>query len=181
MSEQHLILRAQRGDREAADALLSAHWRDVYRLLYSRLGNRSEAEDLTQETFTRMWRALPTFRGDDIGPFTRTIALNLMRNFLRDNARHPHLELGEADAEVPSAESDALNQYGQSEIQALMMSLRDDHRQVLELRLIEALSVGEVAERMSRSPEAVRSLQYRALHELRGLLQAAQDSRKEVR
>lgn len=168
MLERELIERAKRGDREAAEDLCRAHWRAIYRLLYARLGNRTEAEDLTQETFARLWRALAAFTGEDIGPYVRTIALNLMRNHLRDAARRAAVDWAQGDASAPSAEHEAMAILGREEIEALLRDLYPDQAEVLRLRLIESLSVAESARRMGRTAEAVRSLQYRALQELRG-------------
>lgn len=180
MLERDLIHRAQRGDRQAAEDLCRAHWRGVYRLLYARLGNRSEAEDLTQETFARLWRALPTFAGEDIGAYVRTIALNLMSNHLRDSARRAMADRHEREASAPSAEHEALQALGREEIEALLRSLHPDQAKVLRLRLVDSLSVAESARRMGRSAEAVRSLQYRALQELRTRL-GSSDPRQGVR
>lgn len=165
MSERDLIERARRGDRAAAEALCTAHWRDVYRLLYRRLGNRAEAEDLTQEVFLRLFAALKRLRGDSIGPFVRTIALNLMRNYLRDAVRH-RMKLP-PPASVPSAEDEAMLRWSQERLRRELQELAAEHQTVLRLRLLEALSVAEVARRMGRSQEAVRALQYRALQQLR--------------
>lgn len=167
MGKDVLIERAQRGDRAAAEELCSEHWRAVYRLVYARVGNRQEAEDLTQEAFARFWRALPRFQGSDVGPYLRTIALNLLRNHLRDHARHPEVELGDLDSRAPSAEHEVFALWQQDEVRRLLDELGGDQANVLRLRLIEALSVGEAGERMGKSPEAIRSLQYRALQELR--------------
>lgn len=166
MTERDLIHRAQRGDREAAEALCAAHWHDVYRILYGRLGNRAEAEDLTQETFMRLWRSLGSFRGDSMGPFVRTIARNLLRNHLRDAVRHRQKAVPPSPA-APSAEDEALVHWSGEELMQALQSLGADQETVLRLRLVESLPVQEVAERMGRSPEAVRALQYRALQQLR--------------
>jgi RNA polymerase sigma-70 factor (ECF subfamily) len=170
--ERELLRSAREGDRAAAEAICQRHWRDVYRLLYARLGNRSEAEDLTQETFARFWRALPRIQGAEAGAYIRTIALNLVRNYLRDEARHPRASLAEEDGGAPSAEEEALEQMGRDELLALFGTLTSEQGRVLRLRLLEGLSVAEVAVRLGRSPEAVRALQHRALVHLRDHLRS---------
>lgn len=169
MREDELIRRAQAGDREAAAQLCELHWRSVYRLVFARLGNRSEAEDVTQDAFMRLWQHLGRFRGEALGPFVRTIALNLARNRLRDLGRHPLLAL---DA-VPLAAGDAavdealLRDEESEALRQALGRLAPDHRRVLELRLVEGRSAAEVAMLTGRTPEAVRALQYRALQRLR--------------
>ena len=60
---RELVLRAQRGERGAADALVRRHAHAVYGLLFRVVGNHEDAEDLTQETFVKALRALDLFRG----------------------------------------------------------------------------------------------------------------------
>lgn len=57
-----------------------------------------------------------------------------------------------------------------------MSQLPEQYRQVLELRIVEGYSRQEVAERMGRSEDAIRGLQYRALQTLRDLIHAAEEN-----
>jgi RNA polymerase sigma-70 factor (ECF subfamily) len=56
-----LIHRCQRGDRLAIEVLIRRHQNYVYRLCYLVMRNEQDAEDMTQETFIRAFRALPRF------------------------------------------------------------------------------------------------------------------------
>jgi len=172
MDEAALIQSAKAGRREAAAALCELHWRDVYRTVYARMGDRSEAEDVTQEAFLRLWRNLARFEGERLGPYLRTIALNLCRNRLRDLGRHPRSELSEALAadvrELPEAQ--ILRREEDLAVREALGRLEPDQRRVLELRLVDGLSAAEAGELLGRTPEAVRALQYRALVRLRTLL-----------
>lgn len=174
MEEGKLIRRAQAGRRDAAAELCRLHWRDVYRTAYRRLGNCGEAEDVTQETFLRFWRRLDRFEGEQLGPYLRTIALNLCRNRLRDAYRHPQVELLldlRADPGLSPEEGLLANEEG-DRLQTALMALEPDQRRVLELRLIDGQSAAEAGLALGRTPEAVRALQYRALIRLRGMLAA---------
>jgi RNA polymerase sigma-70 factor (ECF subfamily) len=174
MEEGDLIRRAKAGARDAAAELCRLHWQAVYRVVYRRLGNRAEAEDLTQETFLRFWRQIDRFEGERLGPYLRTIALNLCRNRLRDSHRHPAVELTEerrADP-GPSAEQHLLASEEAQRLRSALGALEPDQRRVLELRLIEGQSAAEAGRELGRTPEAVRALQYRALIRLRGMLAA---------
>ena len=174
MDEGELIRGARAGRRDAATELCRLHWAPVFRIAYARLGNRSEAEDVTQETFLRMWRHLDHFEGDRLGPYLRTIALNLCRNRLRDAYRHPQAELLQdlrADP-APSPEGRILALEDEARLRAALDALDADQRRVLELRLIDGRPAAEAGAILGRSPEAVRALQYRALCRLRGILGA---------
>ena len=172
MAEGDLIRAAKAGRREAAAQLCRMHWQGVYRVAYGRLGNRAEAEDVTQETFLRLWRQIGRFEGDQLGPYLRTIALNLCRNRLRDAFRHPQADLLEdlsADP-GPSPEERLLDHERQEQLRSALGRLEPDQRRVLELRLIEGRSAAEAALALGRTPEAVRALQYRALIRLRAIV-----------
>jgi RNA polymerase sigma-70 factor (ECF subfamily) len=59
-----LVTEVVRGRRDAFDALVERHQRQVYRTCYRVVGNHADAADLTQEAFLRAYRALPRFRRD---------------------------------------------------------------------------------------------------------------------
>ncbi len=172
MVEGELIRAAKDGRRDAAADLCRLHWRAVYRVAYSRLGDRAEAEDVTQETFLRLWRQIDRFEGAELGPYLRTIALNLCRNRRRDAFRHPRTELLEdvRPDPGPSPEEHLLVSEDRVRLQAALAALDPDQRRVLELRLVEGLSAAEAGMELLRTPEAVRALQYRALVRLRGIM-----------
>ncbi len=98
-----LIRRAQQGDRDAVESLFRREWQPVYRLLYRTLGNRHQAEDLTQEVFIRALSSLDRFKQRST-PFAGYLAV-VARNLLRDEWRKRGLRLTALDAAdtVPSA------------------------------------------------------------------------------
>ncbi len=180
MEEGELIRAAKDGRRDAAAELCRLHWQGVYRVVYSRLCDRAEAEDVTQETFLRMWRQIDRFEGERLGPYLRTIALNLCRNRARDAYRHPQVELLD-DARPdpgPTPEEQLLAAEGRARLSAALAALDPDQRRVLELRLVAGLSAAEAGQALARTPEAVRALQYRALVRLKGIL-AREAARRE--
>jgi DNA-directed RNA polymerase specialized sigma24 family protein len=63
LSDHILVQRIKLGDRRAADQLVDAHYQRVYAILYSFCKNRETAEDLTQDTFVKMWKAIGRFNG----------------------------------------------------------------------------------------------------------------------
>lgn len=175
MDEAELIRRAKAGDRNAAAAICQLHWRTVYALMFSRVGDRVEAEDLTQEAFSRLWGSFGRFEGATVGPYLRTIALNLARNRLRDAGRHPQEPLPDMPPADPGPSVEQVVETAETrrELLAALARLTPEHREVLTLRLMDGRSVAEVSEMLLRTPEAVRALQYRALQRLRALLQDA--------
>jgi len=62
--DQQLVERAQRGEKQAFELLVSKYQRKLARLLSRFIRDPTEVEDVTQEAFIKAYRALPTFRGD---------------------------------------------------------------------------------------------------------------------
>src|SRR5919201_3939090 len=63
-ADDELVRRAQAGDREAFEELVRRHAERLYRIVAWFLGDRHEAEDVTQEAFVRAWRGLGGFKRD---------------------------------------------------------------------------------------------------------------------
>jgi RNA polymerase sigma-70 factor (ECF subfamily) len=180
VSDDRLLERAQRGDRQALDELCRREWRPIYALAYAALGSASDAQDLTQEAFLRALKSLPRYRqtGAPFHAYLATIARNLIRDGWR--ARRPDMLTLDAALEAPSAELDPADQAVASDeqrrVQRAMASLPGDYRTVLRLRLIDGLPASDVARIMGRNPDAIRQLQHRALTALRGAL--SEESRR---
>lgn len=155
---------------------ISAQWPRVYRFFYYRLQNREEAEELTQETFRRVFRqacegGIRENEKQEIYLFTA--ARNLMTDLWRKRGRHPHLlsveELQKKGWDPPGQEQQEVED--RLVVQKAMKELSPDYRKVLTFRIIEGWPVDEVAKKMKRSPGAVRSLQFRALKALKEILE----------
>ena len=61
--EQRIIDRARKGDRASFDFLVERYGPRINSMIVHRVGNREDAEDFTQETFIRIYRALPNISG----------------------------------------------------------------------------------------------------------------------
>ncbi|EHQ90337.1 RNA polymerase sigma factor [Desulfosporosinus youngiae] len=141
----------------------------LYSFTYSLLQNREEAEDITQETYFRCLRrdtkSFPPY------PYLKKVA----RNLIYDRYRHWQKIGSQMDDHSLTEDVSATEENWETRalVQELMNQLPEQYRQVLELRIIEGYSRKETAERMERSEDAIRGLQYRALQALRDLFKAA--------
>lgn len=139
----------------------------LYRFIYSRLQNHEEVEDITQETYARCLR---TYTGHTKWPpysYLKQAAQNLMIDRYRHLNAHPIQALSQEIAEEKLTEEDFT---ARMLIQDLMRQLPLEYRLVIQLRIVEGYSRKETAERMGRSEDAVRGLQYRAIQTLRQLM-----------
>ncbi len=155
------------------EALIEELWPRVYRFFYFRVQNREEAEELTQDTFHRVYRRVESesLDVDKVEPYLFTAARNLLTDLWRKRGRHPGtLSVEELQnqgwdlADKPREVEDRMT------IQSALNQLNPDYRRVLTWRIIEGRPVEEVAKRMKRTPGAVRSLQFRAVRALKDLL-----------
>src|SRR3954452_16662989 len=155
--DKPLVRAAQRGDRAAFRALVERYQRRVYQLAVSMLKDPDDAMDIVQETFVRVHRYLPSFKGDaSFFTWTYRIATNLCLDSARKRGRGERVDVDESDAEVearmdpPSAalagpQRAALNQELKGKLEEALQSLSENHRAILLLREVEGLSYEELA------------------------------------
>lgn len=143
-------------------------WPKLYNYLYYRVQNREEAEDLTQEIYAR---ALTKFTFTQELPtlgYLKTIALNLVRDrWRRQKVQGVQVDLEDRFLSCQSQEEAAINK---NFVRELLNQLPEEQRKVLELRIIQGYSRAETAQRLGKSEDAVRGLQYRAVKALRDLM-----------
>lgn len=95
-SDDSLMVRVKRGDHQAFRLLADRYRNRIYRFIYRMLHNDEVAEDLTQETFLRVFKRANTYKpGSNFSIWLYTIAKNLTFNRVRDEKRQP---LGVADS-----------------------------------------------------------------------------------
>lgn len=167
-SEWDLVVRFQKGDAGAFQAIVELHLDRVAGVARRFLSDEHEALDVTQEAFIALHRALPGWR-DDARLFTwlyRT-TLNLCLGRLRARRRMSPRMGPEAAVSLPDpAEQAELAQA----IEAALESLSDRQREVFVLCHEEGVPLSEIAARLGLSLGAVKSHLHRALSSLRDRL-----------
>src|SRR5688500_5789797 len=111
--------RARQGDREAFGRLVRRHQRRVYAAALHILGNHSDADDVTQESFVRAYRGLATFDGRaDFFTWLYRITVNTALNALRSDKRGTALhQRGHAESAHVGGRPEALGHSGLSPAQ----------------------------------------------------------------
>ena len=170
-----LVKAAQDGDMVAFGDLFDRYYDVVFRYVLFRTGDRSLAEDLTQETFVRALRRISSvsYQGRDIGAWFVTIA----RNLIFDHVKSSRYRLEQTTSEIielsPSAggpEQEVLDGATNDELLRCVRKLNPDQQECIQLRFLQGLSVAETAEIMDRNEGAVKALQHRAVRRLAQLL-----------
>jgi RNA polymerase sigma-70 factor (ECF subfamily) len=135
-----LVERSQAGDDQALRALYQRHRVRLYTMAVRLTGNRSDAEDIVQETFVKAWRSLSAFRGEaSFGTWLYRIALNLCRDLHR--RRRPTEP--EAEVATPPVSTDGI---ARRRLAQALSELSHGYREVLVLHDVMELNHGEIAE-----------------------------------
>jgi RNA polymerase sigma-70 factor, ECF subfamily len=165
-----LVERAQTGDRDALEELYLMHFDRIYSYLQMTVGNRHDAEDLTNQTFVKMLESIESFewRKVPISAWLFRIAHNLAMDHFRANRRwQPEEQPPEPeDSAALSAEDEALHSIGRQSMLEMIEGLSEDQQQVLTLKFVFNFPNGEVATILGKTEGAVKSLQHRALASL---------------
>jgi RNA polymerase sigma-70 factor (ECF subfamily) len=168
------------GDTGAFEQLVERHQRLVVGTASRMLGNNSDAEDIGQQVFVRVWKSAKRY--EPRAKFTTwllKITRNLVFNELRRRSRHAHMPLQtESEEERPirderavAPDASLLEQELQKAIDAAIARLPETQRMAVILRRYEELSYEEIAETLDQSVSAVKSLLFRARTDLRKSLQ----------
>jgi len=169
-----LVALAQQGDH-VAFATLYEHYRPlIYRFLRRRFeGSDEVVEDLTEDVFVKLYEKLDRYveRGLPFTAWLYRIAHNQLVDYLRTLPRQAAQSL-DVVAEMPErrASSEYSSVLDRQTLEPALARLTPEQRQAVELRFLQGMSVAETAAAMSRSDEAVKKLQARALVNLRRIL-----------
>jgi RNA polymerase sigma-70 factor (ECF subfamily) len=175
--DERLAVRAAGGDRRAFEVLVTRHRRAVYRLCWSATGNPADADDAAQETFLRVYRALPSYDPErPFGPWLRKIAWNCGLSVRRDGQAGVPMVSGEElpDPADPAdgPEAAASGNEEKRRVAAAMAGLPAELRTVMVLRAVEGLSYAEIAEAAGIPAGTVMSRLSRARQRLVAALSA---------
>ena len=192
--DQQLVERAQGGDKQAFDLLVSKYQRKLGRLLSRFIRDPAEVEDVAQEAFIKAYRALPSFRGDSaFYTWLYRIGINTAKNYLVAMGRRaPTTTEFDADEAESFEDGDQLRDINTPEsvlaskeiaatVQKAMEDLPDELRTAIELREIEGLSYEEIASIMNCPIGTVRSRIFRAREAIAARLRPLVDARKDKR
>jgi len=188
--EARFIERLLARDERAFNELVQAYEQRVFRLLFRMLGRRDEAEDMAQEVFVQVFKAIGQFRGDSkLGTWIYRVAVNLCKNRIKYLSRR---HTGEEDELEPAAERAPLNEgkgvtLGETSrpdhmveglevervVKECIAELDPDFREVLVLRDVEDLTYEELCEVTGLPDGTVKS----RLHRARAMLRQAVERR----
>ncbi len=175
--DQNLIQRAQKHDEEAFAELYERYFDKIYRYVCLKIGNRVEAEDMTQQVFVNALHSISSFkwRGLPFSAWLFRIAHNQVVDYLRKKTRQPLSPLNE----LITASGDNPQKITEQKIniEQLVLAtkgLTSAQQEVIALRFAGDLPISQVAKIMGKSEGAIKALQHSAIVSLRKTLNVVQ-------
>lgn len=172
-THQQLVNLAQAGDTEAFGKLYDTYLDAVYRFVYFRVGNRLDAEDVTEQIFVSMFESINRYvdNGKPFEAWVYRVARNKIIDFYRTRKVHVN---GDEIAEQPDTQAlpEELTER-QLTKEAVMKSLTKIPRQYQEiiiLKFIEDKENEEISSILRKPVAHIRVLQHRAIQSLRTAL-----------
>jgi RNA polymerase sigma-70 factor (ECF subfamily) len=179
-ADDELVARHLEGDPDAFAALYRAHGQAVYRRLTRILGPISDRDDVLQEVFLAVHRALPRFRGDaKVSTLIHRIAINQACEHLRRQGRRPVALAGDRVLdELPVAATSPEHRLAAREelehVLSCLNRIKPKKRVAYLLRVVDGLSFEQIGELVEASAETVAKRVQHGQRELEALLARAE-------
>lgn len=171
MSDDELIDRIKGGDETAAEELIDRYYDAILRYCSWHCAAPGMAEDLTQETFLRLFRSLPRYRDrKKFKAFLYTIANRLC---IDESRKRPFYSLEDA-GEIAGRQNEIVRAENREEIRRLLGVLSEEQREAVVLRFGQELGFSEIAKVMGCS---MRTAQSRVRNGLRRMKKEFGDER----
>jgi len=170
--EEGLVQRAKQHDQEAFARLYDEYFDKIYRYVALKIGDKTEAEDMTQQVFLKALQSISSFKWKGV-PFSAwlyRIAHNQVVDYLRKKKRRPATLMDESLVSSDSENNPQLMVERNIDTERLLSAtqrLTDAQREVISLRFTSELSTAQVAEIMGKSQGAIKALQHSAIVALR--------------
>jgi RNA polymerase sigma-70 factor (ECF subfamily) len=180
--DRHLVRRLKQGDEAAFRELVHTYQNRIFGLMLRMIGNRQEAEDLAQEVFIIVYRAIGNYRGEGrFYTWLYRVATNTCKNrikYLKGRNFHRSLDIDETpQAQMPAAETGAVITF-QSQVpgpeavtegmrmekivQRELAALDPDHRLLIVLRDVQGMSYQDIIKITGLQEGTLKSRLHRA-------------------
>ncbi|QPK79933.1 RNA polymerase sigma factor SigE [Corynebacterium lizhenjunii] len=165
--------------------LVAEHADSVYRLAYRLSGNQHDAEDLTQETFMRVFRSLDKYKAGTFEGWLHRITTNLFLDMVRHRSTIRMEALPEDYDRVPGTEMTPEQAYSVANLDPVLQKALDDlspdFRVAVVLCDVVGMSYDEIADTLGVKMGTVRSRIHRGRSQLRDALERAAAEDAEAR
>ena len=162
LNDLFLLQRIKLGDQRAAEKLIEKHYKRVYTILYSFCKNKETAEDLTQNTFIKVWKSIHRFNGlSRVSTWLYRIAYNTFVDWQRKNRIFYNVDEYEIKSEILYFEDVT------EKILYQVRKLPEKQREIIVLHYQHELTYGEISKILHIPKGTVKSRLNAALANLR--------------
>jgi|WetSurMetagenome_2_1015567.scaffolds.fasta_scaffold06610_4 RNA polymerase sigma-70 factor, ECF subfamily len=173
VDERELVRKAAAGDEQAFRAMLESHYTLIYSVVRGVAGQHGETDDIVQEVFIKIFRAIGDFRGDSrLSTWIYRIARNEALNAI-DRRKPQAIPIDDCE-ELPDAGDNPETSYrrriGRERLERLLERLDEKQRVAIELRYLGDKSYEEIAEIMAIPLGTVKTHIYRAKLSLKRMM-----------
>jgi len=174
--EEILINKAKNSDHAAFQALYDRYVTQIYRFVFLKVGQKQDAEDITQHVFVSAWENLSSYeyRGFPFSSWLYRIASNATVDHFR--IHHHTVDIEAVPEEYLGSEENGESTIdtiiGIEAIKAKLAKLEPDQQNVLIMKFVEDKSNKEIADALQKTEGAIRVIQHRALKQLKTLIDA---------
>lgn len=181
MTDEFTLRRAQKGDAQAFEQLVTPHEQMLWRVCWHYTRHQEDAADCLQESMLKAWKAIKSYRGDcSLSSWLYRIAASVCLDFLRKQKRLPETESADEMAEEegftpaddsPTPDEAVIRRESADNIRAAIDSLPADMRTVIILYALQGMPYEEIAASMQTSVGTVKSRLNRARQKIAKFLQ----------
>ena len=171
-----LVEKIKEGDREAFMTLTSLYQKKVFLLAYSFFRNREDALDIVQETFLKLYQKISLFRrGENFQNWLLQISKNLcIDRYRKDFGKNKDLQSGIPVEEMNISSHNSPDPYLSSDLKRIFSTcikkLAERQRMIFVMKHYNQLKYKEIAQILGISLGTVKSLHFKAVQNLRGLV-----------
>jgi RNA polymerase sigma-70 factor (ECF subfamily) len=172
--DAELVEKARNGDRQAFDRLVQIYSERIFAMIYARVRNAQDAQDITQEVFIRAYKNMAKLHeAEKFVPWLFSIARNRVTDFKRkkrflffwggSNEVLPAADKVDEEAGGQTALDGLLSREFWSQVDVFAAKLSTGEKEVFFLRFLDQLKIPEIAQVLNKSQSTVKTLLYRAV------------------
>ncbi len=179
LNDKLLYLRLAKKDKEAFVKIYDLYFDQIYRFVYFKVSTREDAEDLTSAVFLKTWAYVQNESIKDyktLKSLLYKVARNLVIDYYRKKsaqAEQLSIDNERFEIDLPDEKQDIHENVeisdGYAQIKKKLFELKDEYREIIVMRYVNELSIGEIALSLEKSKGNVRVTLYRALKALRNI------------
>lgn len=171
ITDEKLIKQYLKGDEKSLEILIKRYLKPIYSFVYKNIGNSEMAEDVTQETFVKVWKNLKKFdKNKSFKSWLFTIAKNNSIDFLRKKKTVSLSSLEESLPDKNNFINDIEQKDSIKKIHNVLQNLSPNYRAVILLKNESNLTFREIATSLGEPLNTIKSRYRRAIFALKNII-----------